>query len=137
LGGSKCSRSKKFTSKKMTLLGSIFQFKCPNCREGSLFVNSNPYRLRDLNKMHERCSKCNLKFSLEPGFYQGAAYVSYGFQVLNSLIVFNLIFWFTTIHWKDIIYFILVFIIILTPYIVVVSRSVWIHMFVKHNSKKF
>ena len=82
----------------MTLLRSIFQFKCPNCREGSLFVNSNPYKLRELNKMHERCSKCNLKFSLEPGFYQGAAYVSYALQVLNSLIIFNLLFWFTTIH---------------------------------------
>ena len=120
----------------MNLFRSIFQFKCPNCRKGSLFVNSNPYKLRDLNKMHERCSKCNLKFSLEPGFYQGAAYVSYGFQVLNSLIVFNFLFWFTNIHWKDIIYYILAFIIILTPYIVVVSRSVWIHMFVKHRSKK-
>ena len=121
----------------MNFFRSVFKLKCPNCRIGSLFIDQNPYKLRDLNKMHERCSKCDLKFSLEPGFYQGAAYVSYGFQVLNSLIVFNLLFWFTSIHWKNIIYFILGFIIVLTPYIVVVSRSVWIHMFVSYKSKKF
>ncbi len=121
----------------MNFFRSVFKLKCPNCRTGGLFINQNPYKLRDLNKMHERCSKCDLKFSLEPGFYQGAAYVSYGFQVLNSLIVFNLLFWLTSIHWKNIIYFILGFIIVLTPYIVVVSRSVWIHMFVSYKSKKF
>ena len=38
--------------------------------------------------MHKRCDNCNLKFSIEPGFFQGAAYVSYGLQVLSSLIVF-------------------------------------------------
>ena len=39
--------------------------------------------------------------------------------------------------WKNIMYFILLSIIVLTPYIVVVSGSVWIHMFVPYKSKKF
>ena len=73
----------------MNLLKSIFKFKCPRCRVGNLFLNNNPYILRDLNKMHERCDNCNLKFSIEPGFFQCAAYVSYGLQVLSSLNVFN------------------------------------------------
>ena len=73
----------------MSLIRSIYKFKCQRCRIGNLFLDNNPYILKDLNKMHDRCDKCNLKFSVEPGFYQWAAYVSFGLQVLSSLIVFN------------------------------------------------
>lgn len=121
----------------MTLLKSIFKFKCPRCREGNLFLNSNPYILKDLNKMHERCSKCNLKLSIEPGFYQGAAYVSYGLQVLNCLIVFNGFFWTTSIHWKNIFYILLFTILMAAPYVVVISRTIWLHIFISYNPKNY
>ena len=87
--------------------------------------------------MHKRCEKCNLKFSIEPGFYQGAAYVSYGFQVLNSLIFFNGLFWLSNIHWKNILYILLLTITLATPYVVVLSRTIWLYMFVPYNPKKF
>ena len=114
----------------MNLLKSIFKFKCPKCRVGNLFLNNNPYKLRDLNKMHERCDNCNLKFSIEPGFFQGAAYVSYGLQVLSSLIVFNGFFWLTNISWQNIVYILLFTVILATPYVVVLSRTIWLHMFI-------
>ena len=65
----------------MNLIQSIFKFKCPSRRKGDLFISKNPCRLKHLNEMHERCSHCNLKYSIEPGFFQGAAYVSYALLV--------------------------------------------------------
>ena len=83
--------------------------------------------------MHKRCDNCNLKFSIEPGFFQGAAYVSYGLQVLSSLIVFNCFFWLTNIPWQNIVYILLFTVILATPYVVVLSRAIWLHMYISHK----
>ena len=119
----------------MKLLYGIFTFKCPNCRKGDLFLQQ-PFRLRYLNKMHKRCSNCNLKYSIEPGFFQGAAYVSYGLQVINCLIVFNFFYWLTSIDWQIIVYLIIGFLVALSPYVVVLSRAIWLYMFVPYKSFK-
>ena len=119
----------------MNILQAIFKFKCPRCRKGDLFKFKNPYKLKHLNEMHERCSNCDLKYSLEPGFFQGAAYVSYALQVLNCLIVFNLFFWFDIMHWKTLVYVIIIFLVLITPYVVVLSRCIWLYLFIPHESK--
>ncbi len=67
--------------KKGSKLYSIANNKCPKCHEGDYFVEANPFNLKKLTAVHEKCSKCNQPYSLEPGFYFGAAYVSYGFGV--------------------------------------------------------
>ena len=120
----------------MNLIKSIFKFRCPQCRKGKLFINNNPYRLRQLNKMYDNCHVCNLKFSIEPGFYQGAAYVSYALQVLNSLIIFNILYWLLDIYWQQIVYYIFGSIVLLTPYIVVLSRTIWLYLFVSFDPNK-
>ena len=121
----------------MNLLKSILKFKCPSCRNGDLFICKNPYRLKYLNKMYERCSYCNLKYSLEPGFFQGAAYVSYALQVLNCLIIFNLLFWTNLVHWKVIVYIIIIFLVLITPYVVVLSRCIWLYLFIPYKRENF
>ena len=109
--------------------------KCPKCRKGDLFINSNPYVLKHLNKMNKRCSSCDLKFVIEPGFYQGAAYVSYGLQILTCLLVFNAIFWTTQATLNQIILIICIFIIVMMPYYVVLARSVWLALFIPYEKK--
>ena len=37
--------------------------------------------------MHEHCTYCGTRLVPEPGFYQGAMYVSYGFTVATLAIV--------------------------------------------------
>ncbi len=37
--------------------------------------------------MNERCPHCEIRLEPEPGFYQGAMYVSYGFTVMFMGIV--------------------------------------------------
>ncbi|HRH65364.1 MAG TPA: DUF983 domain-containing protein [Bacteroidia bacterium] len=63
------------------LMLGILSMKCPACREGKIFVDPNPYHLSKMGHMHERCSACGENFRHEPGFYFGAAYVSYGLMV--------------------------------------------------------
>lgn len=38
------------------------------------------------NKMNETCPHCGVRLQPEPGFYQGAMYVGYGFIVMLTLI---------------------------------------------------
>lgn len=65
---------------KDTKLYSILNFKCPYCHLGDFFV-AHPYNLMRTGDLHDRCSECNGRYTIEPGFYYGAMYVSYGMGV--------------------------------------------------------
>ena len=60
--------------------------KCPRCREGSIFTYpvSNIARF---NIMNSTCPCCGVRLEPEPGFYQGAMYVGYGFTVVVLVII--------------------------------------------------
>ena len=73
----------KFGLQKGQKLYSILKFKCPHCHEGEFFEDRNPYNLSSMSKTFERCPKCDRKFSMEPGFYYGAMYVSYAIGVAH------------------------------------------------------
>lgn len=63
-----------------SLLSALVHGKCPRCREGKIFT----YRINKLsrfNVMNSTCPHCEVMFQPEPGFYQGAMYVSYAFAV--------------------------------------------------------
>lgn len=66
---------------KSSPLYSIFTGTCPRCHEGRVFINKNPYNLKEIMDMHEHCPKCGLNFKPEPGFYFGSTYVSYAIGV--------------------------------------------------------
>lgn len=42
--------------------------------------------LTKFNIMNEECPHCHVRLQPEPGFYQGAMYVGYGFTVVVTLI---------------------------------------------------
>ena len=65
-------------------LYSIIFLKCPRCHTGE-FLEANPYKLSNFNKVKERCPKCDLKYSIEPSFYTGSMYVSYGVGIAVAL----------------------------------------------------
>lgn len=66
--------------KRGTKIYSIITFKCPKCHEGHFFISA-PYRLKTTGDVIEICEKCGNNNMREPGFYQGAMYVSYGLGV--------------------------------------------------------
>jgi uncharacterized protein (DUF983 family) len=70
---------------KGTKLYSILGQKCPRCHDGPLFINKNPYKMSNWDKMHSDCPVCGLHYEREPGFFQGAMYVSYALGVALSV----------------------------------------------------
>jgi uncharacterized protein (DUF983 family) len=63
-----------------TSLQALIQGKCPRCRQGDIFTYPVK-RISKFNVMNETCPVCGVRLEPEPGFYQGAMYVSYGFTV--------------------------------------------------------
>jgi uncharacterized protein (DUF983 family) len=69
-----------------SLAAAIVECKCPKCRTGEIFPYS-AFNLTKFNRMNERCPNCDVRLEPEPGFYQGAMYVSYGFTVMFMVII--------------------------------------------------
>ena len=74
---------------KGTKIYSILRMKCPRCHEGS-FYDSHPYHFSKMGIVKKKCSKCDMKFSLEPSFYQGSYYVTYALGVALFITVWLL-----------------------------------------------
>ena len=95
------------------------------------------YNLRHTTDMPDKCPHCGQAFHLEPSFYYGALYVSYGLQVAL----------FTTVSIAIAVLFpeaptlwylmgVTTVAIFLFPFIIRLSRSIWIHIFVKYDPSK-
>ncbi|MFC0184097.1 Protein of unknown function [Pseudarcicella hirudinis] len=67
--------------------------KCPQCRQGNMFKYPL-WRVDKFDKMNENCPVCNLRFEVEPGFWYGAMFVSYGFSILLLILLGVVIYWF-------------------------------------------
>lgn len=110
-------------------LYSIFKGKCPRCQEGEFFI-SHPYDLKNAGNLHENCSNCGLKYEREPGFFQGAMYVSYALGValfVTLWVSFNLFFpWISTGVQVTIVAFSSI---VLTPYMYALSKIIWSNLF--------
>jgi len=114
-------------------LGNIFAQKCPRCRKGPLFTHK-ALDFKNFTKMPERCECCEQPFELEPSFYYGAMYVSYALQVALLVTVFTAY----QILYPDVDVTIMIATVIglaafLYPVVIRLSRSIWIHFFVRFN----
>ncbi len=65
----------------------LLRGKCPHCRQGDIFKYPVLGNLAQFNVMNEKCPECNVRLEPEPGFYQGAMYVGYGFTVAIIILV--------------------------------------------------
>ena len=122
--------------KKGNKLYSIFTGSCPRCHRESMYVENNPYHLGSLFKMHDRCSHCGLKYKMEPSFFYGAMYVSYGLGVALSVAAFviSVLFFGTGLVSSFIV--IVITLVVLMPVIMRWSRNIWINLFVKYDANK-
>jgi uncharacterized protein (DUF983 family) len=125
-------------SSRPNLLWSIFANRCPRCRRGKLFLNSNPYKLKTTMQMPERCPICGQRYELQTGFYFGTGFVSYGISVLLLGIIF--VVWYFTLgfSYKDNSVFLCLglstaALILLQPVLQRLSRSIWIAFFVRFD----
>ena len=76
-----------------SLAGALLSGKCPRCREGDIFAHPATSLAR-FNRMNEICPHCGVRLEPEPGFYQGAMYVGYGFTVAVMVAVGLLLYYF-------------------------------------------
>jgi len=106
-----------------------------------MFLQHNPYRLGSIFDMPEKCPVCEQPMELEPGFYFGTAYVSYSLTVAFSAATFvawwvliglsthdNRIFWWLGING--------VLMLLLQPYLMRLSRTIWLSFFVKYDPNR-
>ena len=114
-------------------LYSILFLKCPRCHKGE-FLEANPYRLSNFNKVKVRCPKCELKYSIEPSFYTGSMYVSYGVGIAVAVAVYVLTLIFKLDLEISTLFILIVITLVLTgPYIAAVSKSIWANIFFKYD----
>ncbi len=120
---------------KGTKLYSIFNNKCPKCHTGDFFINKNSYN-SDFIKMHDKCSYCGELFNKEVGFYYGAMYVSYGVNIIIGIALFMLMVLIFKLGLLTYLFSFLGIVIILFPWLMRISRLIYINIFVKFDSAK-
>jgi uncharacterized protein (DUF983 family) len=129
------SNPKKFLQmlKKGTKLYSILTGTCPKCQLENMYVNKNPYVLSETMKMHDQCSHCRTRYKMEPNFFFGAMYVSYGVAVLIGIFIFLAAYFAFGAGMKSSFIAIFVGLIVLMPLVTRVSRNIYINMFMDYD----
>lgn len=121
---------------------SIVTMKCPRCRRGPMFKDSNPFKklsLKHIFDMHDNCPVCHQKFDLENGFWFGTGYVSYALAVAVSVATFvawlvligvsvndSRIFWWLGSN--------ILLLVLLQPWMMRISRVIYIRFFVRYDA---
>ncbi|MGE4346904.1 MAG: DUF983 domain-containing protein [Flavobacteriaceae bacterium] len=119
--------------KKGSKLNSIVKGNCPRCQEESMYESKNAFNIITATKMKENCSNCGLRYMIEPAFFYGAMYVSYGvgisfgiatFIISKVLLGSSLITAFIAIVATLVVFY---------GIIMRISRNIWINIFVSYN----
>ncbi|TDD78755.1 DUF983 domain-containing protein [Flavobacterium caseinilyticum] len=121
--------------KKGSKLYSILTGTCPKCQNESMYLDKNPLHFNKILKMHENCSHCGLRYQIEPSFFYGAMYVSYGLNVAVGIAAFIISFVIFGSSLKIAFIAIITSLIVLFPFILRWSRNVYINMFVSYDPK--
>jgi len=124
-----------------SIAAAIMKMKCPCCHKGDMFCNPSIFPLNELLDMPERCPVCGQKMELEPGFYYGTGYVSYGLTV-GLLGLYAVIFGLTAgFSYKDnsVFWFLgsgIAGLVLLQPWLMRMSRVLYLYMFVRYGQRK-
>lgn len=121
--------------KKGSKLNSILTGSCPKCQNESMYSDKNPLHLTKVLKMNEHCSHCGLKYQIEPSFFYGAMYVSYGLNVAIGIAAFIVSFVFFGASIEQSFLAIVITLIVLFPFVLRLSRNLYINMFVSYDPK--
>ena len=106
---------------------------CPKCHEESMYLDANPFNIMKIYAMHEKCSHCKLVYQIEPSFFFGAMFVSYGLGVLIGIFTFLLSYFVFHADLKTSFIAIVVALILCNTVIMRWSRNIWINIFVHYD----
>lgn len=119
--------------KKGTKIYSILTGSCPKCHMESMYETKNPYVLLDVLKINEKCSYCNTKYRLEPSFFYGSMYVSYGVGIAFGVAAFVISYLFLGSNLKIAFCAIIATLVVFAPIIMRLSRNIWINIFMHYD----
>lgn len=117
-----------------TTLKSIYQCKCPRCRQGDMFLRGKLLSPTKFSVMNKTCSHCKQSFEPEPGYYFGAMFVSYAINTALFIAA-----WLTLTVLKPdyslslLLSLLGVAAIVFLPFIYRISRSIWIAIFIRYQ----
>lgn len=121
---------------KGTKFYSVLTGNCPVCHNESMYAVKNPYRLLKVISMNERCSHCQTKYQMEPSFFFGAMYVSYGVGITIGLSAFLIAHYILKLDLIGNYIVIVITVLALYPFILRISRNIWINLFLSFDSEK-
>jgi uncharacterized protein (DUF983 family) len=119
--------------KKGSKVNSILTGSCPKCQNENMYVDTNPYHLGKVLKMHENCSHCGLKYQIEPSFFYGAMYVSYAVNVALGVATFIVAKVFIGLDLVQSFAAIIGSLVVLYPIVLRLSRNIYINLFVDYE----
>lgn len=121
---------------KGTKLYSIITGTCPVCQNESMYTSSNLYNPSKTQEMNERCSHCGTKYKIEPSFFYGSMYVSYGVGIAIAMAAFVICYFLLNLSRWNIFLVITSISVLSLPIVIRVSRNIWINIFMDYNKEK-
>lgn len=119
--------------KKGTKLYSILTGACPKCHKESMYIRKNPYIIQDTLKIHDHCSQCKTKYRLEPSFFYGSMYISYGVGIAFAFATFVISYLVIESNINVAFLSIITTLVVFMPIIMRLSRNIWINLFMKYD----
>lgn len=105
-----------------------------------MFQTRSAYRLRSFMRMHDRCPVCGQLMEIEVGFWYGTSYISYALTV--ALSAATCVAWWVLVGFslEDNRFFVwmvcnMVVLVLAQPYLMRLSRAIWLSIFVKYNAE--
>ena len=114
-------------------LYSVFTGKCPVCHGGKMYKEPNPFKLNKIYDMYKRCSVCETKYKIEPSFFYGAMYVSYGLGVAFSVAAFITSYFIIGLEVIPSFISIIVVLVFMMPINMRLARNIWINLFLSYD----
>ncbi len=114
---------------------SISHLKCPRCHQGNLFISRNPYQLKYMLDMPDKCNICRQDFRFEPGFYSAALWISYPIVLVFILIICIIL---VAVLKISIVFSIIIMaciLFLLQPLIMRYSRAILLNSFISYEAK--
>lgn len=113
------------------MIDKVIKGKCPQCGKGDIFESFTFTGLFRIPSMRDNCKNCGRKFSMEPGFFFGAMYVSYALvvaEMISVAIIFKFI-----LHVNNLPTFVAMAItaVLFSKINFRLSRIIWMHLFMK------
>lgn len=121
--------------RKGSKLNSILTGSCPKCQNENMYLDKNLLHLGSILKMHEKCRHCGLRYQIEPSFFFGAMYISYGLNVGVGIAAFIISYLIFDSSIKTSFIAIIAVLVILFPVLLRLSRNIYINIFISYDHK--